>query len=215
MLRNRQPLLRAALSLSTLCGLLGNVGLCLLPSPAQARAKAVERATSAPVPRAFLPLVAGPPASPQPELAVYDFDGSTVRVWDWLESTFGAVILERGAGAARVKVLRAIEGPSALTIRVENPAGTPRQNLSVVFHWPDAPELQPEEAACGLTRGIVGRTNDKGEVGFGMGAGAYYFPPDSGPHTVWVAVEGTDCLRGMGMLGGTNHKHLDSVWTVP
>lgn len=214
MLRNRQSLLRTALVLSILCGLLGYAALCLLPSKAQARAKAVERATSAAVPRAFLPLVAGPPASPQPEVAVYDFDETTVRDWDWLESTFGAVVLERGIGAASVKVLRAIEGPSALTIRVEDTAGTPRQNLPVVFHWSDAPELMPEEVACGLTRGIVGRTNDKGEVGFGMGTGAYYFPPDGGPHTVWIAVEGTDCLRGMGMLGGTNHNHLDSVWTV-
>lgn len=191
-----------------------NVVVCLVPSPAQARVNALERAKSAPVPRAFLPLVAGPHASPQPELTVYDFDGSTVRDWDWLESTFGAVVLGRGAGAASVKVLRAIEGPSALTIRVENPDGAPLQNLSVVFHWSDAPELMPEEVACGLTRGIVGRTNDKGEVGFGMGTGAYYFPPDGGPHTVWIVVEGTDCLRGMGMLGGTNHNHLDSVWTV-
>jgi hypothetical protein len=159
--------------------------------------------------------VARPPTAPQPELTILDFDGTTERDWDWLTATFGAVVLERGSGTASATVLQAIEGPSALTIRVEDPRGTPRQDVPVVFYWPDAPELNAGEYACGLTRGIVTQTDGNGEVGFAMGTGAYYFPPDGGPHSVWVAVDGTDCLRGMGMLGGTNHQHLDSIWTVP
>jgi hypothetical protein len=167
------------------------------------------------IPRAFLPFVSRPPEPPEPELTIYDYDGTTERDWAWLEEEFGAVTLDRGDGAASVRVLRAIEGPSTLVIRVEDPEGTPRQNVPVFFHWPDAPELDPGLYACGLTRGIVEQTNDRGEVGFGMGRGAYYFPPAGGPHSVWVAVEGTDCLGGMGMLGGTNHQHLDSVWVIP
>lgn len=215
MLRNRQPLLQAALALSALCGLLSYTVLCLVSPPTRTRVKAAEPLQVQLAHRVYLPLVVAPLAPPEPELTIYDFDGTALRDWEWLQSTFGAVVLEREAGTASVKALRAIEGPSALTIRVEDPAGTPRQNVPVVFHWPDAPNLEPREVACGLTRGIVGLTNDRGEVGFGMGTGAYYFPPEGGPHIVWVAVEGTDCLRGMGMLGGTNHQHLDSVWTVP
>ena len=85
----------------------------------------------------------------------------------------------------------------------------------MVFHWPDAPDLQPWQQACGLDRGDILYTDSDGYAEFIMGTGAYYFPPDGGPHTVWLAVEGTDCLGGLGMLGGTNHKHLDSVWTLP
>jgi len=165
-------------------------------------------------PRAYLPLVVGPPAIVEPALTIYDLNGLE-RDWEWLTTTFGAVTLDRGTGAAAVTVLRAIEGPATLVIHVENPEGSPMENVPVVFYWPDADPLPPEQQACGLDRGIVGNTNIDGDVGFGMGPGAYYTPPGAGPHIVWVAVEGTDCLRGMGMLGRTNHIHLDSVWRLP
>jgi hypothetical protein len=166
------------------------------------------------VPRAFFPLVINPGVPPEPELTIYDKYG-TEQDWDWLETNFGAVTLERGTGAASVRVLREVEGPSTLVVWVENADGDPIENVTVVFHWPGAPLLPPEQQACGLDRGITGLTKSTGEAGFGMGPGSYYFPPDGGPHVVWVAAEGTDCLGGLGMLGATNHIHLDSVWRMP
>ena len=148
-----------------------------------------------------------------PALTIYDLSGQE-QDWNWLIETFGAVTLTRGSGAAHVAVLRAVEGPTALVVRVETATGSPVEGIPVVFHWPDAPYLAPEQQACGLERGIVGYTNANGDVGFGMGGGAYYFPPSGGPHTVWLALDGTDCLGGLGMLGGTNHIHLDSVWRL-
>jgi hypothetical protein len=166
------------------------------------------------IPRAFLPFVSRQPP-PEPELTIYDYDGMTEQDWAWLEEEFGAVVLDRGNGAASVRVLRAITGPSTLTIWVEDAEGNPLADVPVVFSWPGADPLESQYYGCGLTQGVVGETKVTGEVGFGMGTGAYYFPPDGGPHTVWVAVEGTDCLRGMGMLGGTEHNHVDSVWVLP
>jgi hypothetical protein len=148
-----------------------------------------------------------------PVLTIYDLGGQE-QDWNWLTDTFGAVTVARGSGAAHVAVLRAIEGPTALVIHVETATGTPVEGIPVVFNWPDAPYLAPEQQACGLDRGIVGYTNGNGDVGFGMGGGAYYFPPSGGPHAVWLAMAGTDCLGGLGMLGGTNHIHLDSVWRL-
>jgi hypothetical protein len=139
----------------------------------------------------------------------------TERDWAWLEEEFGAVVLERGNGAASVRMLRGVKDDSTLVAYVVDAEGTPRAGVPVVFHWPDAPDLEPEEYGCGLTQGVVGKTKVTGEVGFGMGSGAWYSPPNGGPHTVWVAVEGADCLRGMGMLLGTNHDHVNSVWEIP
>jgi hypothetical protein len=166
------------------------------------------------VPRAWLPIVLRQEIPAEPELAIYDRYG-TEQDWDWLVANFGAVTLERGSGAARVTILRKVEGPSTLVVRVENADGDPLESVPVVFCWPDAPLLPPEQQACGLTRGEVILTKSNGNAEFSMGPGAYYFPPDGGPHVVWVAAEGTDCLGGWGMLGGTNHIHLDSVWRMP
>jgi hypothetical protein len=162
----------------------------------------------------FLPLLMRPE---EPTLTIHDLEG-VEQDWDWLSGTFGAVTLQRGIGGASVRELSTIEGPSTLVVRVEDAHGDPLEGVPVVFYWPDAPSLLPEQQACGLDRGIVGLSKSNGNAEFGMGGGAYYFPPDErGPHSVWVVVPGgsTDCLGGLGMLGGTNHIHLDSVWRLP
>jgi hypothetical protein len=186
----------------------------LAPASVSSGSVAVAEVPPDVTPQAFLPFVVRSPAQEEPALTIYDLDGME-RDWDWLTATFGAVTLARGTGAASVTVLRAIEGPVRLAIHVQNPIGDPVENVPVVFYWPDAPQLLPGQQACGLDRGDVHYTDGNGYVDFILGEGAYYFPPDGGPHTVWIAAEGTDCLGGLGMLGGTNHIHLDSVWTLP
>jgi hypothetical protein len=103
----------------------------------------------------------------------------------------------------------------ALAIRVIDSAGDPVEHVPVVFHWTGAPDLEPWQQACGLDQGEVHYTDGSGYTDFIMGGGAQYEPPAGGPHTVWLAVEGTDCLGGLGWLWGTDHIHLDSVWTLP
>jgi hypothetical protein len=202
---------RLVLIVLALSGLLGPVTGLALPQP-------VSGSPSAPtedlIPRAYLPIVMRPE---EPDLLIYDMYG-TLQDWDWLGGRFGDVTLDRGTGVAKVVELHEVEGDTSLTLWLQDASGQPVVGQEVVFTWPDAPdELEPHQQACGLTRGVVGYTKPTGEVGFGMGGGAYYDPDAGmvGPHTVWVVREGTDCLGGLGMLAFTNHIHLDSVWVLP
>ena len=165
------------------------------------------------IPRAYLPLVVRPPA-------VYDLEG-TLQDWGWLLETFGPVELHTGTGAAKVIELRAADGYATLIVHVENAYGEPIVGQEVVFYWPDhdpvLPDLPPEKWACGLDWGLVVPTKENGNAELAMGGGSYYNPEDgiAGPHVVWVVREGTDCLRGLGMIMFTDHIHLDSVWRLP
>lgn len=167
------------------------------------------------IPRAYLPLVVRPEDPPVPHLAIYDKDG-TLQDWDWLVDRFGDVTLDRGTGAASVVELREVEGTSTLVLWLFRANGEPIVGQEVIFYWPDAPNLETYQQACGLTQGVMGKTKENGEVGFGMGTGAHYEPEkgEVGPHQVWVVRSGTDCLRGLGMILD-NHIHLDSVWVLP
>ena len=164
-------------------------------------------------PRIYIPVVIAPPRPPEFTLTIYDLDGQE-QDWDWLVETFGAVTLDRGTGDPTVTVLRAIEGPMALVVRVENPDGDPLEGVPVMFWWPDAPELPPEKHACGKERGLEIATNAEGRAEFIMGGGAAYWPPEGGPHAAWIDTEGTDCLGGLGWVGETEHVHLNSEWTL-
>lgn len=170
---------------------------------------------------AFLPVVArGCPTcapcatdTPTPEpppvvtLEIYDCTGDITDT-HWLTSTFGAVSWSEGSLAE----LRCSIGPSVLVAHVEED-GQPVEGATVVLHWADAPFLPVELQQCGVDRGVYGPTNAGGDIGFGLGPGSYYFPPSGGPHLMYVAGGGS-CLSGLGMLGGTNHQHLDSGWVV-
>jgi hypothetical protein len=216
-----RPIGRVVLIVSALAGLLGPVTGLILPQPVSGSPAAASELT----PRAYLPLVIRPeepppptptPTSPPPpEFAIYDKYG-TLQDWDWLVAKYGDVTLDRGTDAAKVIELREVEGTSTLVLWLENANGDPLVGQAAVFYWPDAPLLEPHQRLCGLDRGIIGYSKENGEVGFGMGWGAHYDPElgQVGPHQVWVVTEGTDCLRGLGMLFD-NHIHLDSVWRLP
>lgn len=130
---------------------------------------------------------AEPPDPPDPPSSLRILDASgQLRDWDWLTETFGltAANVEQG-DLWRVTQLQ--EGGPSAALLVYGPPGT-----VVTFGWPDGSVQGPVEA--------------KGSIGFGLGHGAYYFPPSTGPH--WVVVG--DCsVDGLGMLGGTEHRHID------
>jgi lysozyme len=126
-----------------------------------------------------------PPEEPPDALKILDASGN-LRDWAWLTETFGltAANIEQG-DLWRVTQLQ--EGGPSASLLVYGPVDT-----LVTFGWPDGSAQGPVEA--------------KGSIGFGMGSGAYYFPPATGPH--WVVVG--DCsVDGLGMLGGTEHRHID------
>jgi hypothetical protein len=203
---------RVVLIVSALAGLLGPVADLTLPQP-------VLGSPAAPLellPRAYLPMVSQPEAPVVPDLAIYD-KYSTLQDWDWLVATFGPVTLDAGTGAAQVIELREAGPYVTLLVRVETGQGDPIVGQEVVFYWPDAPLLSADKQACGLDRGLVVLTKDNGNAEFAMGTGSMYYPDQgvAGPHVVWVVREGSDCLRGLGWIAGTDHTHLDSVWRLP
>ena len=203
----RVPLIVLALS-----GLLGHVTGLAVPVPVSGSPVAPSDLT----PRAFLPVVMRPEVPTLPDLAIYDIFG-TLQDWDWLVATFGPVTLDVGTDAATVIELREAGPYVTLIVRVENIHGDPIMGQEVVFYWPDAPFLQPYQQACGLDRGLIVPTKENGNAEFAMGTGSMYYPDrgEAGPHVVWVVREGTDCLRGLGWIAGTDHTHLDSVWRLP
>ena len=221
---------RVALVVLALSGLLGPIAGLALPRPVSGSPAAL----SALLPRAWLPIVIRPeeptptptptptstptstPIPPPPELAIYDKYG-TLQDWEWLVSVFGPVTLDRGTGAAKVIELREAGPYATLLVRVENIHGEPIVGQEVVFHWDGAPLLPADKQACGEVRGDVIRTKENGNAEFPMGVGSYYYPDrgEAGPHVVWVPRGGTDCLHGLGMIAGTDHYHLDSVWRLP
>jgi hypothetical protein len=200
---------RAAPSLSTLSRDLSSVGQPGVQAPLAPGPYAEQPELDH---RLFLPVIAN--GDPEIDLEIYDWSG-TLQSWDWLVEHYGAVWLNRGSGAASVRVLREeASGQTVLIVSVERD-GQPVQNAPVMFYWPDAPWLPPELKACGLDRALVVYTNTAGEAHFAMGGGSAYLPPDGGPHIVWVGGPGSDCLGGMGWLAFTNHFHVNSEWELP
>jgi hypothetical protein len=151
-------------------------------------------------------------------LKIYDQQGHE-QDWSWLIANFGQVRLERAevpdgtSQVYRITMLRDAEGPAVTVVNVKNQGGRPLENIRVVRYWPDAPSLPTwaPPASHWHDRGVYGGTNINGDIGFGMGRGDYYFPPSGGASALWVSDERgpSDLIEGLGMLGGTNHRHLN------
>jgi len=72
---------------------------------------------------------------------------------------------------------------------------------------PGATETAPTTPAATVT---------PGEVGPGMGSGAYHAEGEGGPHAVWVRDPDipSDICEKLGMLAGTFHDHLDQKFQL-
>lgn len=114
------------------------------------------------------------------------------------------------------------EAPATMVLGCVNPAGNPLEGQEMAFYWPDAPD-DPNAGPLGgvlptmnPNRCVHGPTGGGGVVGFGMGTGAYYTPPNIGPHAGWAhgAETRSDLILGLGMVAATNHSHFDVVWTL-
>jgi hypothetical protein len=155
---------------------------------------------------------------------IFDYEGVPATL-EWLRGTFGLVKWTRAEPhpdapwVFRLVQLRAKCGPASLIVRVIDEDGQPLKKYAVVRYWPGAPELPDfggTTAKQWTTHGIVGKTNDNGDVGFGLGKGDYYHPEngETGVTKVYVAdFDGPgDFLEGLGMLGGTEHCHIDATF---
>jgi len=154
----------------------------------------------------------------------YDFDhgpGDAQTVDEaWLRETFGdvqvksALDYEFGLGPGdwyyKLVYLDARLGDANIIINVRDEDGNPVEGAVTVFGWPDAPDHGLEENIW-TVNGVPGPTNAKGDCGPGLGNGAYYSPDkgERGPHFVWIHGLPSDYVDGLGMLGMTNHAHLN------
>lgn len=161
------------------------------------------------------------------EIRVYDHDGRQ-RDLAYLRSRYGDFLIQEaaaGAGPAfKISALREqLEAAAALVVNVFDQEGNPLDSVRVAWYWPDAdpdpnagplggvpPEMRPNRA-------ISGPTKENGEIGFGMGGGAYYWPSQgqTGPHATWIHGTETrsDLIHGLGMVAATNHNHFDVEYT--
>lgn len=165
-------------------------------------------------------------------MRIFDEQGIE-KNWAWLEKEFGPLVVhpaKAGPGWRLVEIHadrdlavdRVQAAPLAaptIMVKARSADGRPAVDLWIAWYWPDAPENPQAMPVNGLPVGMVpgradrpGITNLNGDVGCAMGSGAYYFPPEIGPHAVWVWGQNSDVILGLGMLGGTNHDHLNLVF---
>jgi hypothetical protein len=142
----------------------------------------------------------------------YDVQGQE-RDQTWLENNFGPVVISGHSDVFEVKELRENLGQPTMTVTIRDALGHPIEGREVFFGWPD-----------GL---VSGMTDGGGAVGFGLGPGATYWPPEQGPHFVifdgqghrdeeghLVSVEGGLRIDGLGVAGNTNWRLLLPTYQI-
>jgi hypothetical protein len=144
--------------------------------------------------------------------------------FEYAKSKYG-VAFRRAEVPPGQKVYRLIElwekvGPASLITQVLDEDGNPMAGVDVAFYWPDAPdppdpptEVYPNDWHRNF---VHGATNVNGDVGPGMGTGAYHGRGEGGPHKVWVRDPNipSDICEKLGMLAGTFHEHLDQKFKL-
>jgi len=157
------------------------------------------------------------------DIKVVDLDYNE-RDFEYARSKYG-VAFRRAQVAPGQKVYRLVElwektGHSALITQVLDEDGRPMANVDVAFYWPDAPDppdpptrVYPHDWYRNF---VHGPTNVNGDVGPGMGPGAYHGRGEGGPHAVWVRDPNipSDLCEKLGMLAGTFHDHLDQKFRL-
>jgi len=154
---------------------------------------------------------------------VYDWEGNE-RDLAYLKGKYGDFVIQPAASGQKpvyeIAALREnVNAPAALIVCVTDKDGAPLEGIRIAWYWPDAP-LDPDAGPLGGVlpqmepgRCVTGVTNAGGDTGFGMGAGAYYWPGQAqiGPHATWIhgADTRSDLILGLGMVAATNHDHFD------
>lgn len=157
------------------------------------------------------------------DIKVIDLDYHE-RDFEYAKAKYG-VAFRRAEVAPGEKVYRLVElwektGPASLVTQVLGPDGSPMRDVDVAFYWPDAPDPPDPPTQIYLhdwyARFVHGLTGGTGDVGPGMGTGAYHGKGEGGPHAVWVRDPDipSDICEKLGMLAGTPHDHLDQKFQL-
>ncbi len=153
------------------------------------------------------------------EPKVFDLEG-VEKDWEWVTKVYGSlhVRAEVSPGDKVYRLVEVIEreGASTEIVTVLDEAKDPLIGVSVARYWPGAPELIHKPASPWKGKAVIGKTNDRGDVGFGMGRGDYIKKAGAGASAVWVADKDipSDLADKLGMIAGTNHRRLDFVFQL-
>ena len=170
-------------------------------------------------------------------IKVFDKYGNE-QSWPWLVQWFGPVEihqrdstqpgwqvvaffevddLNKGEELCGNERLR-IEATSTQITKFIDADANPVEGVPLAWWWSDA-HLEPGAVDCDGIMALRGFSNANGDVGNGMGDGAYYWPDQGqiGPHHIWPCNQNGDKVVGIGMVALTNHKHLDVMyqWAEP
>jgi len=152
-------------------------------------------------------------------IKVYDRNGAE-KTLDWASQEYGfkyrQADVQPGEKVFRLVEVREKTGPSTHIAAVMDEDGSPLAGARVAFYWPDAPAIDDPSSHDWYTKAQVGTVNENGEVGNGMGGGAYVGRGGCGPHAVWVhhANIPSDLHECIGMIAGTPHDHLDTKFQL-
>lgn len=139
----------------------------------------------------------------------------------WVATEYGSEVRRAEAAGEVYRLVEIAErvGPSSIDVFVVDGGGAPLEGITVAFTWPDAPNpSRPDEWYPGK---VTATTDDRGRAGFSLAASAYLSScGGGGPHAIWVSMQGatpdtsipSDLADRLGMLGGTNHRHLDLMF---
>jgi len=145
---------------------------------------------------------------------VVALDGG-VHDWAWLRAKYGDVDVIAAAEYPKFELVKVeeLDGQAVLMVHLLNEYGIPHSGQPVCLSWPslaapspNIPAIPAGSKSCYTTRGVIQKT-ENGQTGFGLSGGSYYSPPGGGPYSVFVLSPSTysDCITGVGWLGGTNH----------
>ena len=124
---------------------------------------------------------------------------------DWVAEVYGSWIEKAAPGADgsvfRIVELREIEGPVTIKVSVKDRSGNPLPGVTVRCSSPVEEEVKS--------------TEEDGTVSL-CAMGDYIKPRGSGgARSMEVLGEApSDIARALGMLGATNHRHLDVVFQL-
>jgi len=142
----------------------------------------------------------------------------------FVASEYGSTFTRHDAGGGTLPAYRLVafverEGPSNIDVLVVDEQAQPLVGLPVAFYFSSAPEpSRPDEW---YPNKVTGTTGSNGIAGFALASSAYLTScGGGGPHAIWVSEPGatpdttvpSDLADGLGMLGGTNHRHLDLIF---
>ena len=149
---------------------------------------------------------------------------------DWVDRVYGLEVKRppkswTSGSSHTYRLVGLVErvGPSNVDVYVYDENGSPLQNVEVAWWWNgvagSGSAVVPASSVEWKSHFIPAKTGAKGRAGFGLYGSAYIDNCGAGgPHAIWISdgsgsrVVASDLVSKIGMLGGTNHRHLNLVY---